>query len=257
MMVDNGVGLNRATVYAGASKTSWYRAAKRSTINPGGGAQGGGGNRAQALGDMRLKRAICGIIKKRPFYGTRRMAAQIRRETGVRVNRKRIQRLYRSMGLTSPTLKKSEIIRSNTRTPRPKGPNEFWEADMSYVWCGVDGWCCLFNVIGVYTRQWLSYNFRTRAKSAGSVAALTGAVAEREPDVSRLTLRVDNGSQYTSREFGGSAKALGIKLEYIYVSTPEQNGHIESFHKTLKKEYVWPEAFESFGKACVAIAKAS
>lgn len=83
MMVDNGVGLNRATVYAGASKTSWYRAAKRSTINP-----GGGGNRAQALGDMRLKRAICGIIKKRPFYGTRRMAAQIRRETGVRVNRK-------------------------------------------------------------------------------------------------------------------------------------------------------------------------
>lgn len=204
---------------------------------------------------MHLKREIRSIIKKRPFYGTRRMAAQIRRETGVRVNRKRIRRLYRSMGLTSPTLKKSEIIRSNTRTPGPKGPNEFWEADMSYVWCGVDGWCYLLNVIDVYTRQWLSYNF-TRAKSAGSVAALTDVVADREPDVSRLTLRVDNSSQYTSREFRGSAKALGIKLEYIYVSTPEQNGHIESFHKTLKKEYVWPEAFESFSKACIAIAKA-
>ena len=34
-----------------------------------------------------------------------------------------------------------------------------------------------------------------------------------------------------------------IKLEYIYVNTPEQNGHIESFHKTLKKEYVWPREF--------------
>jgi len=40
------------------------------------------------------------------------------------------------------------------------------------------------------------------------------------------------------------------------VITPEQNGHIESFRKTLKKERAWPEAFEIFGKACVAIAKA-
>ena len=43
--------------------------------------------------------------------------------------------------------------------------------------------------------------------------------------------------------------SLGITLEYIYVNTPEQNGHIESFHKTLKKEYVWPREFANIREA--------
>lgn len=118
--VDNWAGLNNAITHAGASKTSWYRAVKGRTINPGG-AQGCG-NRVQALGDVRPKRAMRSIIKKRPLYGTRRMAAQPRRETGARASRKRIQRPYRGMGPTSPALKKSEMFRSNTRTPKPKGP---------------------------------------------------------------------------------------------------------------------------------------
>ena len=46
------------------------------------------------------------------------------------------------------------------------------------------------------------------------------------PVLSGLTIRVDNGSQYASRKFRSSVTALGIALEYIYVDTPEQNGHI-------------------------------
>ena len=52
------------------------------------------------------------------------------------------------------------------------------------------------------------------------------------------TIRVDNDSQYTSRDFRKSVDVLGAKLEYIHFSIPQQNGHIESFHKTLKKEYI-------------------
>ena len=47
-------------------------------------------------------------------------------------------------------------------------------------------------------------------------------------------LRVDNKTQHTSREFRSSMATLGIALEYIYVSISEQNGRIESLHKTLK-----------------------
>ena len=36
----------------------------------------------------------------------------------------------------------------------------------------------------------------------------------------------------------------GAWLEHICVNTPQQNGHIESFHKMLKKEYVWPHGFK-------------
>ena len=70
---------------------------------------------------------------------------------------------------------------------------------------------------------------------------VNNAVATAHPKPG-LALRVDNGTQYTNRELGSSMATLGITLEYIYVNTPEQNGHIELF-KTLKKEYIWPREF--------------
>ena len=126
---------------------------------------------------------------------------------------------------------------------------------MSYVWCGADGWGYCFNVIDVFTRQWLAFVLagRAHAPPCHNGGEQCGGPAA-NPVLPGLTLRVDNGSQYTSREFRSSVAALGITLEYIYVNTPEQNGHIESFHKTLKKEYVWPREFadiqEARGNAC-------
>ena len=52
-------------------------------------------------------------------------------------------------------------------------------------------------------------------------------------------------------------RALGIRLEFIYYNTPEQNGHIESFHKTLKKEYLWWQDFRNYQEAEIAIAEHS
>ena len=44
--------------------------------------------------------------------------------------------------------------------------------------------------------------------------------------------------------------SLGIALEYICINIPEQNGHhVESFYKTLKKEYIWPREFENLKEA--------
>ena len=78
--------------------------------------------------------------------------------------------------------------------------------------------------------------------------AANDAVAAANPELLGLTM-VDNGSQYTSSEFRSSVAAPRITLEYIYVNTPAQNGHIESFHKTLKKEYVWPREFADMQEA--------
>jgi transposase InsO family protein len=67
------------------------------------------------------------------------------------------------------------------------------------------------------------------------------------------TIRADNGSQYTSNAFRKSMSVLRLKLEHIACNTPEQNGHIESFHKTLKKEYIWPYDFRTYQEAEIAI----
>ncbi len=85
----------------------------------------------------------------------------------------------------------------------------------------------------------MGFAFDTRAIRHTAIMSITNAVAARSPDPGKLTIRVDNGSQYTGRDFRRSVDMLEAKLEYTYVNTPQQNGHIESFHKTLKEEYVW------------------
>ena len=71
-----------------------------------------------------------------------------------------------------------------------------------------------------------------------------------------MRLRTDHGSQYGSNTFKKSIRILGIKQEFIAVNTPEQNGHVESFHKTLKREYVWTRDFQTFQEAAEAIQEA-
>ena len=49
---------------------------------------------------------------------------------------------------------------------------------------------------------------------------------------------------------------LGITIEHIWVSTPQQNGHVESFHNALKRDYVRTRDFESFQEAKEWLAEA-
>ena len=229
-MIYDIVGLNRSLLLCGVSKKAWYYAPKKREI----------------LSDPAVQEAVQRIAPSRPTYGTRRMAAQVSREMSRPINRKTVKRIFKRLGWGMPARTKSDIIRSNKRIPRPDGPNQFWESDMSYIWCGTDRWCYCFNVIDVFTRQWLAFILADRATRHSAIMAVNNAVAataKAEPITPGLTLRVDNGSQYTSREFRQSVASLGICLEYIHVNTPEQNGHIESFHKTLKKEYIWPYEF--------------
>ena len=71
-----------------------------------------------------------------------------------------------------------------------------------------------------------------------------------------LVLRTDNGPQYISKEFRSAMKLLGIRLEYIQKHTPEDNGDIESFHNSIKTDYIWPNEFRNFNDASIKIEKA-
>ena len=60
------------------------------------------------------------------------------------------------------------------------------------------------------------------------------------PDYSKLVIRTDNGFQHISTQFDIDVKVYGVRQGFMHYHTPEQNGHVESFHKSLKKEYTWP-----------------
>lgn len=227
------IGLRTALRLCGVSKKAWYYKPKPREIPL----------------DPVIKKTVEKISLKRPSYGTRRMAAQVSRELNRPVNRKAIRRVFTKLGWNTPSRTKKEIIRVHHKVPRPEAPNELWESDMTYIWCGVDGWGYCFNVIDVFTRQWISFVLADRATRNHAIMAVNNAVATAKPNTKNLRLRVDNGSQYTSRDFRASVSALGISLEYIYVNTPEQNGHVESLHKTIKKEYIWPNEIKNLNDA--------
>ena len=143
------MSLNKALQYCGVSKCAWHYTKKPRAIPI----------------DANVTHRVRQIASRRPTYGTRRMAAQISRETGVSTNRKKIQRIYRKIGWNEPQKTKNDIIRASRRKRfRPTGPNQLWETDITYIHCGRDGWCYCFNVLDVFTRKWAAYMFDTAAR---------------------------------------------------------------------------------------------
>jgi transposase InsO family protein len=240
-MREAGLSLRDAAAYSGSSWNLLYHQEKPRFIAP------------DPLIVEKVKRLILG----RPSYGTRRIAAQLSRELDLPINRKRVQRIFRMLGYTEPAKIKSEIIRARDKVPKASRPYELWQTDLTYVPCGIDGWGYMFNVFDVFSREWAGKRFDLTAVSDNAIASVQNALAShREVDVGSLKLRADNGPQYKSNRFRDSMNALGLRLEHIMYRTPEQNGGVESLHKTIKREYVWPFDFNSFQEADKAMEEA-
>ena len=235
-----GLSLRKALHLSGCSRRAYYHQAKRRNTPP----------------DPHMVEKVHQEALKRPLYGTRRMAATLARSLGKPINRKRIQRIYRHLGWIQPQKTKKQLLRAAyDRRPKPTRPNELWETDLTYIHCGIDGWAYLFNVLDVVSREWLSYAFDTSSTKENAILSVEKALIK-HPEALNVRLRTDRGPQYESEAFKKSMKVLGLKQEFIAVNTPEQNGHMESFHKTLKREYIWTRDFQSFQEASEAIQEA-
>lgn len=242
-ILESGLSLRKALFYTGCSRKLYYR-------------------REHKQRDLPMNQAIVekiqAIAVQRPTYGTRRMAAMLERTLNRPVNRKQVQRIYRKLAWIKPSMTKNEIIaRATHKVAKASEPFQIWEADFTYINCSVDGWGYLFNVFDVFTREWAAYVFDLSAVKENAIISIENAlIVHNEIDPDKLTIRVDNGSQYRSKAFRHSMQALKLKLEYIARNTPEQNAFIESFHKTLKKEYIWCFDFQNYQEAEEAIKKA-
>jgi putative transposase len=246
IMVGQGLSLRRSLGILDASKGSYYykpvsefRSDKGILRNP---------TILAMVGELSLEH---------PTYGTRMMSAILSKKLGRAVNRKQVQRAYRILGWNVPQMPKSEVLKSaSDKIPKPSRINESWQTDLTYIRCGIDGWGYLFNVLDCFSREWLAYVFDLLAMKDNAIQAVVKAI-ERHPEASGMvTLYSDNGSQYISVPFRRSMKILGVEHRFIAYNTPEQNAYIEAFHKTLKREYVWPYDFKSFQEADGGIAHA-
>jgi transposase InsO family protein len=237
---DQGVSLRKALRLSACSRRSYYHQTRKRTIPP----------------DPYILEKVREEASKRPLYGTRRMAVTLTRRLGRPINRKRIQRIYRILEWIEPQKTKKQLLRTAyDKRPKPARPNELWASDLTYIHCGIDGWAYLFNVEDVVSREWVSYVFDKYATKENAILSVEKALIK-HPDALGVRLRTDRGPQYDSESFRQSMRILPVKQEFIAVNTPEQNGHMESFHKTLKREYVWTRDFQTFQEAAESIQEA-
>ena len=93
-----------------------------------------------------------------------------------------------------------------------------------------------------------------RCRAEEAVQSLEEAVRQRfgslEPSSEyRVSLRIDQGSQYISKKFRRRAKELGVKLEYCGINCPDDKPYIESFFSRYKCEEVYRNEYRSFTDA--------
>lgn len=244
IMMNKGLSLRSALSSVGASRGSYYYRLKHVR-----------GDRGK-LREPSMLAAVKEIALRKPVYGSRMLAAVLSKELARPVNRKLVQHAFRVMRWTMPQLTKKQLIGATHEKPKPTGINQDWETDLTYIWCGVDRWCYLFNVLDIFSREWIACVFSTNAGKDNAILAVVKAV-EKHPEASgKVRLWSDNGPQYISDAFEESMKALRLERKFIAYHKPEDDPYIESFHGKFKREYVWTRDFQSFQEADEAIAEA-
>lgn len=203
-------------------------------------------------GIVELDVAICTMARRHPAAGYRKVTSRLRRR-GYVVNRKRVARLLRAWGFTRTRQKRHP--KAEGRPFRISRPNELWQTDMTSVWCGEDGWAYLTAVIDCFDRTILGWTFtnRCRAKDVSPAMAMAWSTAfphgaDSDEPVT-VTLRHDNGTQFTSNHYREVADDLGITLSRTAYRHPDGNAFIERVFRTYKEEAVWPFDFSSFDEA--------
>lgn len=203
--------------------------------------------------DEHLAGLIRFLIARHPTAGYRLLWALLRREHSVIVAQKTVYRILKLKGW---------FVHQRQRTPRPRArglvsrsprSNERWAMDVTHVACGQDGWAHLAVVIDCHDREVIGVEFALRGRAKEAERAVEEACIRRfgtlRPPGPTPTIRSDNGLIFQSRRFRAACADYRLKQEFITPYTPEQNGLIERFFRTLKEECVWQHNFASFSDA--------
>jgi putative transposase len=196
--------------------------------------------------ELALMRRLDELFMTWPFLGSRRMTAMLRAE-GRAVNRKRVQRLMRRMGIvalgpkprTTKPAPGHKIFPYLLRDLSIERPNHVWAADITYIPIG-RGYLYLVAVIDWASRAVLSWRLSNTMDVSFCVAALEEALARfGRPEI----FNTDQGSQFTSAAFTGRLAAAGVRISMDGRGRWMDNVFIERLWRSLKHEDVYLKAY--------------
>src|SRR3954464_6454880 len=191
--------------------------------------------------DLHLMRLIDEVYTDCPFYGSRKITEALTRQ-GEEVNRKRVQRLMREMGLEaiypkprlSATGRGHKIYPYLLRGVKIERPDQVWSADITYVPLP-SGFMYLAAVIDWYSRYVLAWRLSNTLDGAFCLEMLEEALRGGCPEV----FNTDQGVQFTAEAFTGRLQAAGVQVSMDGKGRCLDNVFVERLWRTVKYEYVY------------------
>jgi putative transposase len=191
--------------------------------------------------DLELMRIIDEQYTLTPFYGIRRMTACLHQQ-GHSVNRKRVQRLMRLMGLEAiypkPRLSKKDdqhkVFPYLLRGLAIERPNQVWASDITYIRLR-RGFVYLVAVMDWFSRYVLSWSISVTMDVHFCLEALGNALEKGKPEI----FNTDQGAQFTSREFTGLVQQAGARISMDGKGRVFDNIFVERLWRSVKYEEVY------------------
>ena len=192
--------------------------------------------------NLELMRIIDEHFLKYPFKGVRRMTVWLRSE-GHKVNRKRIGRLYRLMGLKTiyrrPWLsqpdKQNKVYPYLLKDLRIERPNQVWAADITYVPMK-KGFLYLMAIIDLHSRYVINWGLSNSLEAGWCGEVLKEAISRHgQPEI----FNTDQGSQFTSELFTGVLNKNEIRISMDGKGRAIDNIFIERLWRSVKYEHVY------------------
>jgi putative transposase len=199
----------------------------------------------------RLEKRIKALSRKHPRYGYR-MITQLLRAEGWRVNRKRVQRVRRQEGL--------QVVRKSRKTRRTRvqqaervraeKPNQVWSYDFIHDQLENGVGLKMLTVLDEFTRECLGILVARSITAAGVIGFLELLILKHgAPE----NVRSDNGPEFVAEAVKQWAYGQAIRINYIELGSPWENGHVESFHGRFRDACLNREVFGNLLEAKVLV----
>ena len=201
-----------------------------------------------AADDLALMRQLDELYLRFPFYGSRKMTVALRL-AGHAINRKRVRRLMREMGLeamapgpaTSRPRKEDKKYPYLLRNLHVERPMQVWATDITYIPLA-HGFVYVVAIIDWFSRKVLAWRLSNTLDTSFCIDALDEALDRFGPPE---IFNSDQGCQFTAQEFAERLLAAGIAISRDGKGRCLDNVFVERLWRSLKYEEVYLKGYDS------------
>ena len=198
--------------------------------------------------NLRLMRLIDEQYTRRPFFGSRQMTQWLRQTQGEEVNRKRVQRLMRRMGLEAIYPKPRLSLPGQGHRIYPyllrevviERPDQVWSADITYVPMA-NGFMYLAAILDWFSRYVIAWRLSNTLEGSFCVDMLEEALGKGQPEV----FNTDQGAQFTAEAFTSRLESAGVAVSMDGRGRWLDNVFVERLWRTVKYEDLYLRCYET------------